>query len=757
MAHQYGQLSHADFEDLCRDVAQAELSMRFEAFGPGPDGGIDGRHAKNGKSTILQAKHYHRSAFSNLKRAIKKESPKIGLLNPDRYLLFASQSLTPKKKAELKAAANSSAISESDIWGLEDFDGALRRNPDIVKSHVKLWLSSSAVLDKLINSGLEAYTQATKDEIIEKLKVFVRNPSFDEAAKRLEDQQVLIISGAPGVGKTTLAEMIIYHYLNDDWKFTAITSLDEGFSKIDDSERRVFFFDDFLGRIALNKQALMQHDNALATFVRRVRRSKNARFILTTRAHIFEEARLISDRVDDSSIQLSKYILDVGSYTRKVKSRIFFNHLYASKLLPEHTKTLLNGDWLQTIIDHKNYNPRVVATVSSELIENIAAEKYPEYIVNALNNPNSLWKKPYKSLLMRYQNLLIALFFCSEYGAKICELKYVFVPVNQAICKHYGHSTNPGDFEDALKSLESGFISISGQTVRFVNPAVRDFLKYHLSDLELLYLLPNATRRADWAKELWKHVKSQLGGSVEQLSSFAQLFIHFSDRIEEEPTLVLTNIGRFQSYSHHDLSYSDRVGLLLEWWDQSGNDAFLEKVLHMSCSGRLELVPWQDGRDLPNLIDQVRDIGEEYSNISDELVENLSDKLVEVLQNSMSAEELSSVIEQVDVYLGIDVPEKVEEALDSAVDHEFDEISGPINDMDTEDELTTQLEHIETIANLTNRDSEKITGAINSKIAEIQEDYDEAESPSFSPQNKRSSNEEFSDEDIRSLFSTLLS
>lgn len=756
MAHQYQQLSHADFEDLCRDIAQAELKMRFEAFGPGPDGGIDGRHAKNGKSTILQAKHYHRSTFSNLKRAIKIESSKISLLNPSRYLLFSSQSLTPKKKADLKAAANNSAISESDIWGVEDLDGALRRNPDIVKSHIKLWLSSSAVLDKLINSGLEAYTQATKDEIIEKLKVFVRNPSFDEAAKRLEDQQVLIISGAPGVGKTTLAEMIIYHYLNDDWKFTAITSLDEGFSKIDDSERRVFFFDDFLGRIALNKQALMQHDNALATFVRRVRRSKNARFILTTRAHIFEEARQISDRVDDSSIQLSKYILDVGSYTRKVKSRILFNHLHSSNLLPEHTKALLDGDWLKSIIDHKNYNPRVVATVSSELIENVAAEKYPKYILNALNNPNSLWEKPYKNLLMRDQNLLLTLFFCSEYGAKISELKTVFAPVNQSICKHYGHSTNPGDFEDALKSLESGFISITGQTVRFVNPAVRDFLRFHLTDFELLDLLPDAARRADWAKELWKHVKSQLRGNAERLSLFAQLFIRFAGIIEEEPTLVLTNNGQFQSFSHHDLSYSNRIGLLLEWWHQSANEAFLERALQMSRSRKLKLISWIDGRELPELLDHIRDFDEEYSDVACELFNNLSAKLVEVLRDGMSAEELTWVVEQIDTYLGKDISEDIAEALNSAIDHEFDDILGPINEMDTEDELITQLEHIEIISKLTNRDSQKITDAINSKIAEIQEDYDEAESPSFSSQQKRSNKEEFSDDDIRSLFSTLL-
>ena len=32
-------LSHLDFEELCRDLAFAETGERFSAFGPGPDGG----------------------------------------------------------------------------------------------------------------------------------------------------------------------------------------------------------------------------------------------------------------------------------------------------------------------------------------------------------------------------------------------------------------------------------------------------------------------------------------------------------------------------------------------------------------------------------------------------------------------------------------------------------------------------------------------------------------------------------------------
>jgi hypothetical protein len=45
MPYGFENLSPADFEDLVRSLVGRELSVRFEAFAAGPDGGMDGRHA----------------------------------------------------------------------------------------------------------------------------------------------------------------------------------------------------------------------------------------------------------------------------------------------------------------------------------------------------------------------------------------------------------------------------------------------------------------------------------------------------------------------------------------------------------------------------------------------------------------------------------------------------------------------------------------------------------------------------------------
>jgi DNA polymerase III delta prime subunit len=505
-----------------------ETGKRFSAFGPGPDGGVEGRHSKGKGTTVLQCKHYVGSSFSQLKKAAKGEVEKIEKLDPKRYLFFTSQSLSPKKSDALAEIFAPFLHAPEDIWGREDVETALKRYPDIEKSHIKLWLSSTAVLERILQSGLEAFTQATKAEILEDLKIYARNPSFDDAIRKLESEKILIVSGPPGVGKTTLAKMVAYQYLNEGWQFYAINSLDDGFAKIDEEKPTVFFFDDFLGRIELDRQSLLQRDTALSVLVRRVRRSKNARFILTSRAHIFEEARRLSDHVDDRRLQLAKYLLDVSSYTRKIKSHILFNHLSVSGLSQDHFVALLDGDWLARIVDQKNYNPRVIASISSDCLDNIDYQDYPQYIYKALENPELIWSKPFNSLDMKSQNLLVALFFGEQYG----QLQHNYTELHRAVCAYYSQPTKPNDFEEALRSLESGFLSISGTKVHFVNPSVRDFLRSYLVDREFLSLLPATARRCDWAQNLWAHFKEHFQTRASEVQDFALLYLSYIAYIE---------------------------------------------------------------------------------------------------------------------------------------------------------------------------------------------------------------------------------
>lgn len=84
MSYDFFSLSPADFEELSADLVGREIGLRFQLFAAGPDGGADGRHTKDGQSTILQAKHYARSPFSALKARMSRERASIDKLQPSR-------------------------------------------------------------------------------------------------------------------------------------------------------------------------------------------------------------------------------------------------------------------------------------------------------------------------------------------------------------------------------------------------------------------------------------------------------------------------------------------------------------------------------------------------------------------------------------------------------------------------------------------------------------------------------------------------
>lgn len=742
---------------MCRDILQAETGQRFSAFGAGADGGVDGRHSKGPQSTVLQCKHYLNSTFSQLKSALKKEVQKIDLLKPSRYIFLTSQSLTPARSDELADVLGGRLKHPEDIWGAEDIEAALKRHPDIEKANLKLWMSSTAVLEKVLRSGLEAHTAATKAEILEELRVFVRNPSFDAAFEKLEKNRVLVVSGPPGVGKTTLAKMLTYQYLNDGWQFCAIRSLDDGFEKFDDQKRTIFFFDDFLGQIELDRQALVQRDGQLARFVKRVRASKNSRFILTTRAHIFEEARRLSDHMDERRFQLSKFLLDVGQYTRSIKARILFNHLAASDLSGHHIEALLQGDWLKKIVDHPNYNPRLIAHVAAEFPEDLDAPTYPTFAYKVLENPALIWAKAYRSLSMRCQNLLVALYFGNQYGQSIKVLSQNFNAIHIKICEQYSQPSKPEDFEEALKSLESGFVTISGQSVRFVNPSVRDFLKEHLSDGAFLSLLPPLCVRAEWAQNLWSHFKNKFKTDPDKLKALAQAFFDFATKLDQIPNFKKVKLEQYNYWYSQldDLSIADRGSLLLDLYEYSGDRGFFDAAISVLKSDALMVDASRDSRELPEFHWRISSFVDDDVDGKEDLLTAVEVVLVTAIETGIPMDELVAVNDAINEYLdeAIDLG-PIKCAINSAIDYEFDEISERISDLSSESELNEHLEMLEFIAQHTGRSVEAAKVVVFEKISTTEApDYGE-----YQPSSRGLSSHadaEFSDNDLVSLFSTL--
>src|SRR6185437_5639805 len=154
---------------------------------------------------------------------------------------------------EIKSLFHPYIRSASDIIGNETLNDWLGEFPDIERKNFKLWMSSINIIESILRRSIYGRSEYYSEEIRSKLSFFVPTRNLTNALKILRENKVLIVSGEPGIGKSTLSDMICLTFLQDGYNLFKI----ENISEVEDvlsssiSEKQLFFFDDFLGSVNL--------------------------------------------------------------------------------------------------------------------------------------------------------------------------------------------------------------------------------------------------------------------------------------------------------------------------------------------------------------------------------------------------------------------------------------------------------------------------------------------------------------------------
>lgn len=476
-------LSSFEFENFSRDILQEKTGFFFESFTSGQDGGIDLRASLNTEEDIIvQAKRYTR--YNDLKSTLNKELDNVRKLNPERYILTTSVGLTPDNKDFIFELFQPFIISTEDIIGRDDLNNLLGIYPKVEEKYYKLWLSSTNILNKLINSTVYNQSKFELDEIRESLKVYVQNESFNEAIGILKKNNYVIISGIPGIGKTTLSRMLVYRLLAEDFDdFVYVAdSINDAYSYYEDGKKQVFFFDDFLGKNFLETGLKMNEDSKLIKFIDRIKHSKNKLFILATREYILKQAKNSFESLNTPSLELVKCTLDLSKYTKIIRAEILFNHLFFAKIPLSHLRNLIETKSYVRLIDHKSYNPRIIETfVKNQFWENCEPKDFSRSLISFFNNPTSVWLHAFENTISKGSQ--ITLLILSTLGTPVL-LEDLRISINSFITaniKKYPLTIDSIEFRKIIKELESTFISTKMDSnnkiaVEFQNPSIQDFL-----------------------------------------------------------------------------------------------------------------------------------------------------------------------------------------------------------------------------------------------------------------------------------------
>ncbi len=491
--YDFRSLSSFEFEQLTRDLLQQELGIRLESFKTGRDGGIDLRYSASEKNDlIVQCKHFTDTPYRAFLRLLEREeAPKVKRLGPKRYILATSKGLTPQNKEEIGKLFHPFCQNTADIYGQDDLNNLLGLYPEIERRHFKLWLTSQTILERILHSEVFAQTASDLEAIQHKLCRYVQNDSFGEALKLLNEHHYCIITGIPGIGKTTLAEVLLGYFLGFEYTAYSITGdIAEAHKVLNHNEKQIFYYDDFLGQTSLEEKFNKNEDRKLLSFIETVRKSPNTRFIMTTREYILNQAKLTYEKLAHSNFDVRRCIIDLASYTEFNRAQILYNHVYFSDLPQAYHEALVKDQNYWKIIKHHNFIPRIIEWMTDQTkILGIDSESFVPHCIASLDDPTRLWEHAFNYQLSDEARYLLLTLVSMPMEVFIDDLQIAFRSFYQRMAQQYGFATSSRDFEKALKELDGNFVrteqrrSVKGtrSTVRFHNPSIKDFLQNHLA------------------------------------------------------------------------------------------------------------------------------------------------------------------------------------------------------------------------------------------------------------------------------------
>lgn len=480
-------LSSFDFQVLSRDLLQKRLSIVLESFGSGKDKGIDFRLRDSSGKLVVQCKHY-RDYASLLQVLRKHEAEKVKKLQPTRYILSLSTSLTPDRKEEILRLFAPYCQNTGDILGREDLNNLLGLYPDVERKNMKLWLTNTAVLERFINAAVWNDSALTLERLRQRVRLYVPNPSRGRARKILDEHHYCIVAGIPGIGKTTLAEVLLIEYV-DKHNYEAVriaNDLSEIRGVKDPSRRQIFYFDDFLGTTALDR-VQKNEDKRLLEFMDEVRTNENWRFVLTTREYILNAAKLRYESLAQPQLDLTPCIIELADYTTPIRAKILYNHVYFSDLDDSYKRALLEERRYERVIYHQNYNPRIVEYMTSaQKMKGISPDTYFHTFLRNLTNPIMIWDHAFRHQVSEAgQHLVLAMGTLGD-EVRLRDLETAFQAFYGYRQKKLGFSTKSRDFDNAVKELDGNFVktNLVGKevVVALHNPSLSDFLEHYFAN-----------------------------------------------------------------------------------------------------------------------------------------------------------------------------------------------------------------------------------------------------------------------------------
>ncbi|MDF2607404.1 MAG: hypothetical protein K0S34_1600 [Bacillales bacterium] len=482
-------LNDFEFERLCKDIMERKLGIPLRFYKRGKDGGVDLNDFSGKNKIVVQVKHYINSKYANLISVIKKEQGNVSDISPEQYYICSGLPLSNKNVIEIYGLFSDYMKDTSNI-----IDGTLindylemEENRDLVEKNYKLWLSASNVLSLINNHNIFIDCEELVCDLEKNSNLYVETNAYKKCLNLLDSQGTIIITGSPGVGKSTLSKMLLLNFVYKGYcvRYSSENSIKDIKNSLsrDRSKKEIILLDDFLGQHYLNLKETQP--NEIKTLISFVKKNPNKKLILNSRITILNEASQsniqFKDLLDDSNDNM--YLINLDEMSDFEKAKILYNHVYFNNLPYNYFKGLKENKNYLKIIKHKNYNPRIIEYISKPRnYSKVLPQNYASYIFDKLKNPSDVWEDEFSNRLdVPDRILMYTLYSLSNGNIDISELESAFI---SRICNESNIDTTINQFKQTLVRLNESVVKIVSENgnkkIGVVNPSINDYLHSYL-------------------------------------------------------------------------------------------------------------------------------------------------------------------------------------------------------------------------------------------------------------------------------------